>query len=77
MITWEPCPACIVGVRRENHFDEKWFILLPHVLGPKYERLQRPRNSKGFLIGESQGDLSHDPDVVGSHLLESLYGSCG
>jgi hypothetical protein len=40
--------------------DAKWFILLPHVLGPKYERLQRPRNSKGFRIGKSQGNLSND-----------------
>ena len=34
-------------------------IPLPHVLGPKYERRQRPRNSEEFRIGVSQGDLSH------------------
>jgi len=35
-------------------------IPLPHVLGPKYERLQRPRNSDEFQIGESQGRPSHE-----------------
>ena len=63
--TPKSAPGAALLVQTENsqnpeHFDEKWFILLPHVLGPKYERRQRPRNSKGFRIGESQGNLSHD-----------------
>jgi len=39
---------------------QRGFILPPHVLGPKYERRQRPRNSQGFRIGKSQGNLSND-----------------
>jgi len=45
-------------------FDEKWFILPPHVLGPKYDRRQRPRNSQGFRIGKSLGNLAMTPDVA-------------
>jgi hypothetical protein len=30
------------------------------VLGPEYERQQRPRNSEEFLTGSSQGDLGND-----------------
>ena len=37
----------------------------PHVLGPKYERWQRPRNSQGFRIGKSLGNLAMTPDVAG------------
>ncbi len=40
-------------------------MLPPHVLGPKYERLQRPRNSQGFLIGKSLENLAMTPDVAG------------
>jgi hypothetical protein len=40
-------------------------MLPPHVLGPKYERLQRPRNSQGFRIGKSVGNLAMTPDVAG------------
>ena len=41
-------------------------VMLPtHVFGPKYERRQRPRNSQGFLIGKSQGNLAMTPDVAG------------
>ena len=36
----------------------------PHVLGPKYERRQRPRNSQGFRIGRSRGNLAMTPDVA-------------
>ena len=36
------------------------YMPLSHVLCPKYERRQRPRNLKEFRIGESQGNLSHD-----------------
>ena len=39
-------------------------MLPPHVLGPKYERLQRPRNSQGFRIGRSRGNLARTPDVA-------------
>ncbi len=39
---------------------ETWVMPLPHVLGPKSERRQSPRNSKGFRIGKSQGNLSND-----------------
>ena len=53
-------------------------IPLPHVLGPKYDRRQRPRNSDEFLIGESQGRPSAmTSDVGDSHLPESLSGPCG
>ena len=45
------------------HFDEM-VILLPHVLGPKFERQQRPRNSQGFRIGRSRGNLARTPDVA-------------
>jgi hypothetical protein len=38
---------------------------LPHVLGLKYERQQRPRNSKGFQIGKRRGNLAMTPDVGG------------
>ena len=37
----------------------------PHVLGPKYERRQRPRNSQGFRIGKSGGNPARTPDVAG------------
>jgi hypothetical protein len=40
-------------------------ILPPHVLGPKYERRQRPRNSQRFRIGKSRGNLAMTPDVAG------------
>ena len=40
-------------------------MLPPHVLGPKYERLQRPRNSQGFRIGKSGGNPARTPDVAG------------
>jgi hypothetical protein len=40
-------------------------VLPPHVLGPKYERRQRPRNSQGFRIGKSLGNLAMTPDVAG------------
>jgi hypothetical protein len=36
----------------------------PNVLGPKYERRQRPRNSQGFRIGRSRGNLARTPDVA-------------
>ena len=36
-----------------RHFDKLGYLLLPHVLGPKYERRQRPRNSKEFRIVRS------------------------
>jgi hypothetical protein len=36
----------------------------PHVLGPKYERRQSPRNSQGFQIGRSRGNLAMTPDVA-------------
>ena len=39
-------------------------ILPPHVLGPKYERRQRPRNSQEFRIGRSRGNLAMTPDVA-------------
>ncbi len=32
----------------------------PHVLGPKYERRWRPRNSEEFRVGKSQGNLSDE-----------------
>ncbi len=38
--------------------------LPPNVLGPKYERRQRPRNSQGFRIGRSRGNLARTPDVA-------------
>ncbi len=61
-------------------FDEL-VIPLPHVLGPKYERLQRPRNPDEFRIswiGESQGRPSAITSYVGDiHLPESLSGPCG
>jgi hypothetical protein len=34
--------------------------MLPHVLGPKHERQQRPRDSEEFRIGASGGDLGRD-----------------
>jgi hypothetical protein len=41
-------------------------LMLPqHVLGPKYERWQRPRNSQGFRIGKSGGNPARTPDVAG------------
>jgi hypothetical protein len=41
-------------------------VMLPsHVLGPKYERRQKPRNSQGFRIGKSLGNLAMTPDVAG------------
>ncbi len=40
-------------------------VMFPtHVLGPKYERLQRPRNSQEFRIGRSRGNLAMTPDVA-------------
>ena len=42
----------------------------PHVLGPKYERRQMPRNSQKFRIGKSRGNLAMTPDVAGCHLPE-------
>jgi hypothetical protein len=39
---------------RAPHTSMKMVIPLPHVLGPKYERQQRPRNSQGFRIGASR-----------------------
>jgi len=39
--------------------------ILLHVLGPKYERRQRPRNSQRFRIGKSRGNLAMTPDVAG------------
>ena len=36
----------------------------PHVLGPKYERRQRPRDSQEFRIGRSRGNLAMTPDVA-------------
>jgi hypothetical protein len=44
----------------------------PHVLGPKYERRQRPRNSDEFRIG----DPAMTSDVGDIHLPESLSGPC-
>ncbi len=42
-------------------FDFETLVMPPpHVLGPKYERRQRPRNSQGFLIGKSRGNLGND-----------------
>jgi len=52
-------------------------MLPPHVFGPKYERLQRTRNSQGFRIGENRGNLSNDTRRSRCHLLESVYGPCG
>jgi hypothetical protein len=40
-------------------------MLPPHVLGPKYERRQRPRNSQGFRIGKRGGNPARTPDVAG------------
>ena len=40
-------------------------MLPPHVLGPKYERRKRPRNSQGFRIGKRRGNLARTPDVAG------------
>jgi len=33
---------------------------LPHVLGPKHERQQRPHDSEEFRIGASRGNLGQD-----------------
>ena len=50
-------------------------MLPPHVLGPKYERRQRPRNSPGFRIGRIVGNLAMTPDVAGviSLNLQNLF----
>ena len=58
-----------------------WMIQLPtksqsYVLGPKYERQQRPRNSQEFRIGASPETPAKTSDVGGSHLPESLSGPC-
>ena len=55
-----PCLHCRGEKGKPCAYFETLVMPLPHVLGPKYERLQRPLNSKEFRIGESQGNLSHD-----------------
>jgi len=45
---------------RAPHTSMILVIPQPHVLGPKYERLQSPRNSDEFRIGESQARPIHD-----------------
>jgi hypothetical protein len=47
----ESCPACIVGVR-----SQICAILIP---------LLATRNSQGFRIGKSLGNLAMTPDVAG------------
>ncbi len=54
-------------------------IPLPHVLGPKHERQQRPRDSTGRVPDRSEpGETSAVTSAVGdNHLPESLSGPCG
>jgi hypothetical protein len=54
------------------HFDIL-VIPLTHVLGPKYERQQRPRNSEEFQTGATWAMTSA---VGGNPLPESLSGPC-
>ena len=54
------------------------FSLVPHVLGPKYDRRQRSRNSqKEFRTGRSQGNLARTPDVAVVTPLNNFLGPEG
>ena len=57
------------------------FSLLPHVLGPKYERRQRPRNSQKSSgqggAGETWHRLARTPDVAVVTPLNNFLGPEG
>ena len=46
----------------------------PNVLGPKYECRQGPRNSQGFRIERSQGNLARTTDVAVVISLNNFLG---